>query len=412
MIKRVLLKDSAIYGASNIIGGFIPFLAIILISRVVSPYDYGVYSLAAAIITFLSPFCSLGLSFSIRNRFFQYKRERLAQHISACSFISFLAAVIIGIAWIPFASSVAQYTGIPTVLHPIFFVAIFSGAINKNNLLILSMERRPLAYAVLRVSTSLVFYGCFVLWIYYVDRTFKGLISMQLFNALLLLSVCLPILYKGRYLIPSFRRSEAVAALRYGMPLVFHLIAFNFILILNRFFLKDMMSFEVVGIYALGYQVSHGLYLAISSIVQAWMPVFFRHLQEDLNRKSLLIASGVLCLLIIAASIIFSLIFPFLIDFVIGEKYSVASDLIPWLAAGFCLYTLFDLMAGYLYHSEKTGRIATIAIIAAVCSVFLNYYLIDARGIIGAAQAMPFSFLIAIILLVTGSWKDIYYGKR
>ena len=84
---------------------------------------------------------------------------------------------------------------------------------------------------------------------------------------------------------------------------------------------------------------------------------------------------------------------------VVGEEYMPAMDYIPLIVLGYTVFGMYRVIAGYLYHLNKTVLLASISSVAAILNMILNYYLIPINGGVGAAQATLISFCVLFIVV-------------
>ena len=79
MIKRLksfsLLKTASVYTMSNILNALIPFFLMPVLTRYLTPVDYGITSMMQVMIGFLNPFIGLNLHGAIAVKY--YKKMKL-----------------------------------------------------------------------------------------------------------------------------------------------------------------------------------------------------------------------------------------------------------------------------------------------------------------------------------------------
>ena len=79
MIKKIinvgLFKTASVYTISNILNALIPFFLIPVLTRYLTPVDYGITSMMQVMIGFLTPFVGLNLHGAIAVKY--YKKMKL-----------------------------------------------------------------------------------------------------------------------------------------------------------------------------------------------------------------------------------------------------------------------------------------------------------------------------------------------
>ena len=81
----------------------------------------------------------------------------------------------------------------------------------------------------------------------------------------------------------------------------------------------------------------------------------------------------------------------------VGKEYLAAMEFIPMIVLAYTVLGMYRVIAGYLYHSNRTMILAAITTAAAIVNIIMNYILIPLNGTIGAAQATLIAFVILFI---------------
>ena len=86
----------------------------------------------------------------------------------------------------------------------------------------------------------------------------------------------------------------------------------------------------------------------------------------------------------------------------LNEEYSGGAKYVIWIALGYFFRGIYFLAVQYFMFENKTKIIMYLSSGAIVLNLFLNYFLIDIFGTIGAAYATTISFaslgIISILL--------------
>src|SRR3989338_4846056 len=89
-----LVKSSLIYLCSTIINNAIPFLLLPVLTRYLTPAEYGTLAIFQLMIYFLDPFINMNLQTNITKNFFTFPKEALAKYISNIYVILFIKFII------------------------------------------------------------------------------------------------------------------------------------------------------------------------------------------------------------------------------------------------------------------------------------------------------------------------------
>jgi O-antigen/teichoic acid export membrane protein len=89
-----------------------------------------------------------------------------------------------------------------------------------------------------------------------------------------------------------------------------------------------------------------------------------------------------------------------LVSLFLAREYWVAVDLLPWIAGGYCLLVLSQVLEKVCFAHGRTGVVLFIQSLGGVVGLLVAYVGIKQLGLIGAAMAVPvyFGFQLLITL--------------
>ena len=82
--SRKLVSNTAIYFGANILNAAIPFFLLPILTRVLSPADYGTIAMFGICLSIISAFTGLSVHGAIGVRYFQLNKEELAEYVVTC----------------------------------------------------------------------------------------------------------------------------------------------------------------------------------------------------------------------------------------------------------------------------------------------------------------------------------------
>lgn len=192
---------------------------------------------------------------------------------------------------------------------------------------------------------------------------------------------------------PSFAREKLGAALRFGLPLVPHLVFGWILAVADRLFLERMVSLDEVGLYSLGYQIAMIISLLVNAINSAWSPIFYDTAKSHANAPAMvarvctLYTAGVS---LAAAGLILAA--PDLLHLMATPAYFGAAPVVPVVAVAYVFQGLYFMSVTALFYVKRTRILPALTGIAAVVNVSANLLLIPRLGMMGAAWATVLSF--------------------
>ena len=190
----------------------------------------------------------------------------------------------------------------------------------------------------------------------------------------------------------------------YGMPLAASFLLDEIANVSDRYMLAWLSGEAEAGKYAVGYDLAGNSILMIMNAVNlAAYPMIVKLLDTEGKEAALKYFNTYAMLLLglsIPAVVGLSLVGPNIVDLVIGEQYKESVTLLlPWVSSA-----IFFMGAGafYMHLPFQLGNnnmgIFKIAGIVAVLNLVLNYLLIPKMGMQGAAIATLLSFMISVLL--------------
>ncbi len=225
----------------------------------------------------------------------------------------------------------------------------------------------------------------------------SGVVYGNLFTAILISILTFFLIYKNLSLKFSFSKLKSM--LSYGFPLVPGGLSIWVLSVANRYFLERLSTTTELGLYSLGSRFSGILeLLIIQPFLTTWPSIYFPLAKEEnapptfsrLTTYFLLIGS--FCSLGIIA--ISNPVLKIMAD----QKFWGAYKVIPLLVFSVLLFGLFSLLNVGIFIQKKTKYNPLIIGIAAIFNLLLNYFLIPPYGMLGAAYATFFSYLLMDLL--------------
>lgn len=400
LIKNKHIKNTAIYFVSSALNKAIPFFLLPILTRYLTPKDYGIIGIITITMAFFIPIITLNPHAFILTKYHKIGKYEVASHyFNALCFSICIMLFFIIIYWLV-VSKLGSLLGVPAWVFPFIFVISLSASVTLCFLTFLQLEYNTIIYMIVENSRSLLICLLIIYFVIFKGLDWEGRFFGDFFAIIIVGSVSLFLLIKNEWLRFSFSKKALRAYINFSLPLLPHFIALIVILHIGRYCISAMVSVEEAGIYTVAATVCLIVNMVLESISKAWNPFFYKKINqidkdEDENAKILIIKiTYCFYMFCIIFGILFILFIPYLIDFWIGEKFQASIKYVPWLTVAYIFFGMYRMVAGYFYHTNNTTKLALIASFSAVLCFGLNYFLIRLNGAIGAAQATCFSFMI------------------
>ena len=386
---------------SNVINKILSFASGILLARILTKSEYGVYSYANTLMGFFLLVSGFGMVSGLLQVGSEQKQEekRLGLYRFACRFgfvyNLLLAAVILFVALViplPIAGS-----GKILALMCLYPMAMLMRDL-KTALLRSQMRNQDFSYANTFSTAAMVLLSCTLALLLRAE----GLVLGQY------LACVLTILFIGKKcgIRISFRKSGVDTATKRDLLGVCSISVLNdglseLMYLLDVFILGLAVPDEtVIASYKVATTIPTALVFIPLSVITYVYPYFARNRTDKAwltkNYRRLVLSMGALNLLIGGGLI---LVAPWLIGLVFGKVY--LDSVVPFqiLCASYIISGTFRILSGNLLVTQRKLKFNLfVAVLSSATNTVLNVFLIQAWGSIGAALATLITVLLTSVL--------------
>lgn len=396
-----VLHNSIIYLGSSVFSKAIPFMLLPVLTKYLSPEEYGVLSIFQLMISFFTAFIGMNMSMNVSKNFFKYTKLQTSLMIGNILIILSLTTVIYFVITLCVSFYYQEIFSVPSNWVVLVPLLSFMLMINTINLTILRNQEKAYLFGVFEVINTAINMGVTILLLVMYHYGWYARAGGIIIAYTFFFIISLLYMKKNGFIILRYEREEARRILKLSIPLIPHVIGGIIIALSDRFFIEKMVSLEEVGIYSIGYMFGMVVVLFTDAFLKAWSPWFYKMLSNaDITKKAKIVKYSYLYILatfIIAFSI--SIFAKFIIPYVVDVRYAGAEIYVFWIAIGYAVHGVYKIFFPYLVHISKTSFLAVSTVIAAVLNLIFNYFLIKEYGAIGAAYATVFSFIVSASLV-------------
>lgn len=224
-----LAKSSLIYLISNIINALIPFLLLPILTRLLSPAEYGQVAMFQILVAGLAAFVGLNTVGAANRKFYEHNNslKALGLYNGACLQILLGSMIIVFILCVLFSELLVSYLSIP--VNWIYSAVLLSSFNFILNLRLGQWQIRgeAIKFGALQISNSLFNMGLSLLLVLSLHHGAQGRIDAQIIAAGLSTFVAVYLLMKdGLVHLYSLRVDYIKQALQFGIPLIPHVFGF------------------------------------------------------------------------------------------------------------------------------------------------------------------------------------------
>jgi O-antigen/teichoic acid export membrane protein len=396
-----IVKNSIIYLGSSILNKMIPFLLLPVMTKYLTPKEYGILSIYLIIISVYNAFIGMNMHTNVSKNYFKISKEQLSLYIGNIFYI--LSITFVFYSLVNFVVSIYFDTvfSIPSQwLLIIPFISVMM-MVNEINTTILRNEQRAYMFGVFEVSNTISKMGFTVLFLLVFSMSWYSQVIGTLIGALLFSIVGIVYMRKRNYISMKFDKEKIKSILNISIPLIPHVLGGVVIAMSDRLFIEKMVSIEAVGIYSVGYMFGMIVMLFTDAFIKAWSPWFYRSLMEptDSKKERIVKYTYIYIVGIFTLAIFISIIGEFILPYFVDEKFFGASEFILWISIGYAIQGVYKIFFPYLVHISRTSFLAVSTVMAAFFNLLFNYLFIKQFGTIGAAYATALSFAVSALLV-------------
>lgn len=386
---RKLFETAGVYALSSVLSKALPFLLIPVFTRYLSPNDYGLSTMFITLWTFLGAFVGLSVHGAVSVRYFDQEHYDIPRYVDTCIWILLFSTTLVFGVVVAISNPLSAWLGLTA---PWLCLAVLCAGVQFLANLCLTLWQVEFAakrYALFQVGVALASSALAVVLVVFLAGGWKGRVVAHAATLIGGGAVCALALRGAGYLRGRFDRNYAADAIRYGAPLVPHVLGGLLIALSDRLIVVGVLGLEEAGIYAVGAQVAMVVAFSAEAFNRAYGPWLFSQLKmEDEGRKRTLVRFTYLYFAILIGGVLaYALLAPWLFGFVVGDAYVEASGLSAWLALGGAFQAMYYMVALYIAYASKTRYLAAVTIVGGLLNVPLTLELTKSFGILGAAYA-------------------------
>lgn len=399
---RSLFGPAFVYTLTNALAAGIPFLLLPVLTRALTPEQYGQVAMFGVVVTALGALTGLNVHGSVGVRYFDRESLDYPRYVGACVLIlACSTAVVALLAWSA-SSWLQELTKLPT---PWLLAAVLvSGAqiLVQTQLSIWQAVGQPWRYGAVRVAQSATDAALSLVLVLMFAFGWQGRVSGMAVAIGFAAVVALVLMRRGGWMRFPVRREDVVSALHFGVPLIPHVIGGMLIAMIDRVMISNVLDVASTGIYMVALQIGMVLGLAADSFNRAYAPWLFETLTQRDARKEASIVRFTYgyFVVVIAIAVLLGVTAPVVLGFLVGEQFRSAAPIVIYITLGYAFSGMYYMVTNYVFLARHTARLALVTITCGSLNVGLSYYLLNRNGVIGAAQA----FMTAQFLLFAATW--------
>lgn len=390
-----LSKDSLIYGLGNAVLRVLALITAPIFTRIFIPAQYGVISLIASVLSFLSLLLIFGMDSAVFVSFYEYKKEQRRVISSGFWFLVCWSAVLSGLGII--LSNKISFLVFKTDLYRVLFILVFTTAIftllTNYAKAIFRLEFRPKTFAFVSSLVAVLTTALMIIFVAGFHWGLVGYFSGSLIGATAGFLLALFLIRKDLEFRVSWPRLKEMVA--YGSMLVPSSVAFYVLDLSDRFFVNHYRTLTELGLYSIAINITSMISFFSVALGQAWSPfildIFFK--SKKIFKEFIPRALNYYLIFFFALSVLVSTFGLEILKLLATPKFYGASRAIAPLALAMVFSATLQVTGLGISIKRKTQFFALYSAVAALLNIGLNFLLIPKYGMVGAGIATAISYL-------------------
>lgn len=408
-MKQGLLRDTLVYGVSAILSRGLSFIVLPIYTRILSPADYG----ALDMITVVGSLANLVVALEVTQGLVRFlgdvgsieERRRLSSTALVFTLAAyatcFLAAML-------FSTWITDHLLGDTRFLGAMQIGLGIIAVNGCFYLLqnqLRYELKSFAYAQASLLYAILVTGLGLLLGYGLGFGLEGVLLSQLIAAALSALMCLWHL-RGTYRL-VFDNKWLKTMLLFSMPLVPSGLATFLTLYANRLLLNATATLEDVGLFGVAARIAGIVSLLIVGLQSSLTPWIYANYRDPETPARLAKVTEWFTAAALLTCLTLGILSHEIMQLLVAPQFVASAPLVMPIALAAILGQMYIFFPGIAIAKRTNNQLAIFAV-TAVVSVGLNWLLIPAWGVRGAAIATLLASLVFVGLWFVVSQR--YYA--
>lgn len=392
----------ALYVAAFALAGATPLLLLPLLTRLLTPAELGIATGFLVATLLIANVAGLSAHGVIAVRFFKMERPAFARLVGVALGAVLLTHLVVMAAMLPALEWLEATFELPRSIWLFAALTALMLSFNQAFLTMFQIAGEPGGYLKSRALQSFVeFTLCAAILVFAIQDERARVYSYALAVALAAF-FGFSFARKRAFIATGGGQGELAAVLRYGVPLLPHVLGGTVITYLDRVIVGATLGAEGLGLYTAAAQIGLVMMLIIEPLNKALMPWLYGKLalnDPEVNRRvvrSTYVGYVVLALfgaLIAGLGVLF-------FEVIVGPQYRSAKPLVPFIVLGFVFQGMYYSVVNYVCYAEKTAYLSLTTGTVVLFGAIFNYGLVLRFGLMGASMG----FALNNLLLFLATW--------
>lgn len=383
-----VMRAGLIYAAANMASAAIPFALLPLLTRALSPDEYGHVVAFSMLITLAMPFAGLNVHSAVGVAWFHRPAEAMGAYAGTAVALALVtSAMTAAVA----AVALKVWPQLGSGLGPLWGVlgAVTAGAmvILQCRLVLWQSQGQAMKSAMLQICASALNVGLSLVGVLLLQWGATGRNLGIAVSAWLSAVAAVFLLAIARDATWHPSRADANDLVRYGMPLIPHVFAGVLIGTADRWIVSAALGASELGIYGAGAQLGMVMTLLADAFVKTLAPWLYGKLAST-ESDDKLAAVGAVYLsgpAFLVAAVAVGVAMAMFGGLLLGRKFEGAVGLLPWFMLAGAFSGMYMSTSSIFFFHKRTWLLAKTTLATAIVGTAVTTALVNRYGMFGAA---------------------------
>ena len=399
-MKKKFFNKSIIFVLGDVLNKAVPFLLLPILTRYLSPSDYGLIASFMILIPVFGIILGFGSESSIFSNYFRMDKNNLKIFIGNVLYLVAFSFILLVLVFFLLISENETLLGFNRNWLFLALILSLSQLITTMNLRLWIAEEKPMIYSIYQVLQTFLSAILSLVLVIYFNMKWEGYLLGYSVSIFFFSLISFIIMFKRGYLKFSLNVSYIKDALKFGLPLVPNAAANWMKSSSDRVIILYIIGSYYAGIYSVAFQFAMVITIIATGFNKAWSSFLFKKLSSSptyQEKIQLVKYIYIYFVVILIFATIYSEIAYYFIPYILGDSFIDSRDYILFLSLSFAFQGMYFMVTSFIFYEKKTGRLSLVTLSTSLLHLVLLIIMIFFNGIDGVVQAILASYIIIFI---------------
>lgn len=393
MFKSKLIKQSFLYVVIDGINKAVPFLILPIISKSLTPEDFGVATNYNVFVQIASVFIYSAALSSVSVNYFKQDKVEFSKYVSGIVFVGTIALLILTILSLILQDEIKKSFNLPLSFVLLGLMEPYLFMFTSINTVIWRCEEEILNFGKLQISQTLLSGMLTLILVIGLGFGWKGKVEGHLISIIIygIFSACF--LYKKGFFYFSITKSNIKPVLTFTIPLIPHALSFWLKGGVDKLLLSNLVGLSANGLYSVALTMGMIASTFMNSFSNAYTPYLYKNLAEIQNENNKKRWNQLqqniikIILLIVIMVAVCYLAAYFIIIFLYDEAFHSSTVFLPFVFLSEFFRGIYLIYVGFLYYASYTKILGATTFTLSCLQILFSYVLIKQVGSMGVVYS-------------------------